>query len=98
MNYDAIVIGGGPSGSTIALLLAQAGWSVAIVEKKIFPRRKVCGEFISATSLPLLHRLGVADFYINHAGPEIQRVGLFAGETILISNMPSVNSLSEKWG
>ena len=55
--FDAIIIGAGPAGATLACLLSQAGWSVAIVEKKNFPRRKVCGEFISATSLPLLQKI-----------------------------------------
>ena len=59
-SFDAIVIGGGPAGSTAALLLARAGWSVALVERMAFPRRKVCGEFLSATNLPLLAELGVA--------------------------------------
>src|SRR6202158_4603312 len=91
MIFDALIIGGGPAGATAALLLANAGWSVAIVEKKIFPRRKVCGEFISATSLPLLHKLGIADFYLTHGGPEVRRVGLFAADTILASAMPPAN-------
>src|SRR5437763_17214352 len=83
MRYDAIVIGAGPAGSTAALLLARAGWSIAIVEKSSFPRRKVCGEFISATSMPLLHELGVLDDFLHQAGPEVQRVGLFAKDTTL---------------
>ena len=53
-DYDAIVVGGGPSGATAAALLAKAGWRVAVVEKAPFPRRKVCGEFISETTWPLL--------------------------------------------
>ena len=44
--YDAIIVGGGPSGATSAILLAKAGWRVAVVERAQFPRRKVCGEFI----------------------------------------------------
>ena len=52
--FDAIVLGGGPGGATAGLLLARAGWSVAVIEKALFPRRKVCGEYISATNLPLL--------------------------------------------
>ena len=69
MIYDALVIGGGPAGGTSALLLARAGWSVAVVEKAEFPRRKVCGEFISATTLPLLDELGLADAFLKSAGP-----------------------------
>ena len=56
--YDAAIVGAGPAGSTAARLLARAGWSVLLVEKAMFPRRKVCGEFISATSTPLLLDFG----------------------------------------
>src|SRR5438093_25151 len=76
--YDALVIGGGPAGATTALLLARAGWSVALVERSPFPRRKVCGEFLSATNLPLLRHLGVGDAFRDLAGPEVRRVVLFA--------------------
>src|SRR5437016_2497832 len=57
--FDAVVIGGGPAGATAALLLAEAGWAVALIEQKQFPRRKVCGEYLSATNWPLLTRLGI---------------------------------------
>ncbi|MDP3135729.1 MAG: FAD-dependent oxidoreductase, partial [Burkholderiaceae bacterium] len=40
--FDAIVVGAGLAGSTVATLLARAGWSVALIEKQRFPRRKVC--------------------------------------------------------
>jgi len=96
MTYDAIVIGAGPAGATAALMLAQAGWRVAIVEKAVFPRRKVCGEFISATSLPLLHALGIGESFLAQAGPEVRRVGLFAGEVTVTAPMPSGSAAP--WG
>ena len=67
--YDAIIVGGGPAGATSAVLLAEAGWRVAVVEKAPFPRRKVCGEFISETTWPLLQQLGVAGPLLKSRAP-----------------------------
>jgi flavin-dependent dehydrogenase len=83
MRYDAVIIGAGPAGSSAARLLAQAGWNVALVEKTEFPRRKVCGEFISATTMPVLKACGVAASFIAAAGPQVTRVGAYAGNSML---------------
>ena len=83
--FDAVVVGAGPGGSAAARLLAQAGWKIALVEKSTFPRRKVCGEFISATSLPVLEACGIAGEFLAAAGPPVTRVGLYAGATMLAS-------------
>ena len=85
---DALVLGAGPAGSTAAILLAKAGWNVAIVEKAHFPRRKVCGEYLSGAAWPLLEELGVASRIASIAGPEVHRVGLFADRETLAAPMP----------
>ncbi|MFC3322997.1 NAD(P)/FAD-dependent oxidoreductase [Mesorhizobium cantuariense] len=87
-THDAIVIGAGPAGASAALTLARHGWSVAIVEKSAFPRRKVCGEYISASNLALLDRLEIGDAWRLDAGPEIRCVGFFSGETRVEAPMP----------
>jgi menaquinone-9 beta-reductase len=88
LDVDAIVIGGGPAGATTALLLARANWSVAVVEKAAFPRKKVCGEYMSATNQPLWRELGIEEEIMAGAGPEISEVGLFASEYILTAKLP----------
>jgi flavin-dependent dehydrogenase len=98
MIYDALIVGSGPAGATTALLLAEAGWSVAIVEKQEFPRRKVCGEFISATSLPLLQKLGLADLYLQQGGAPVRRVGIFAADAMITSAMPAAQHELTQWG
>jgi flavin-dependent dehydrogenase len=55
--YDLIVIGGGPGGSSAAITASRAGAQVLLLERGTFPRHKVCGEFVSAESLDLLHGL-----------------------------------------
>jgi geranylgeranyl reductase family protein len=43
MNYDVIVVGAGPAGSTAAKNLAEKGIKVILLDKAIFPRDKPCG-------------------------------------------------------
>jgi 2-polyprenyl-6-methoxyphenol hydroxylase-like FAD-dependent oxidoreductase len=93
---DALVIGAGPSGSTAARLLAAEGWSVALVEKAAFPRRKLCGEFVSATNAAVFS----PDLYTliaKEAGPEIRRVGVFSGPNRLMADMPAPTE-GARWG
>ncbi|MHB8380160.1 MAG: geranylgeranyl reductase family protein [Acidimicrobiales bacterium] len=57
--YDVVIVGGGPSGSACAYWLAQAGWSVCLVEKKHFPREKTCGDGLTPRSVYQLSAMGL---------------------------------------
>ncbi|WP_152044751.1 NAD(P)/FAD-dependent oxidoreductase [Aureimonas psammosilenae] len=87
-DFDAVVIGAGPAGSTVAAGLARAGWRVALLERSAFPRSKVCGEFMSATSAAVLDRIGVGEAWRAEAGPPVRRLGLYRGETIVEAPAP----------
>ena len=52
--YDAIVVGLGPGGSTVARRLAANGYRVLGLDKEQFPRYKPCGGGLSARILPHL--------------------------------------------
>jgi len=60
-EYDVIIAGGGPAGSSAAIHLAQQRHRVLLVEQKQFPRPKLCGEFISPECFDHFRNLGVAD-------------------------------------
>jgi flavin-dependent dehydrogenase len=83
MWFDAAVIGSGPAGAAVARLLAQAGWSVALIERAGFPRRKVCGEFVSAASQPVLEACGVGAEFRARAGPPVRVLAAYSGDTLV---------------
>src|SRR5580765_4250157 len=60
-NYDVIIAGGGPAGSSAAIHLAKSGARVLLAEQKRFPRPKLCGEFISPECATHFQRLGVTE-------------------------------------
>ncbi len=58
MPYDALVIGGGPGGSTVATLLARAGKRVLALEKEHFPRFHI-GESLLPYNRRIFEEMGV---------------------------------------
>ena len=81
-QYDCVVMGGGPAGSTVATLVAEAGFKVLLVERESMPRMHI-GESLMPETYWVFQRLGVLDKlkassypkkvgvqFVNHTGKE----------------------------
>jgi len=81
---DALIVGGGPAGSTCARVLRLAGWDVIVADRARFPRDKVCGGWLTP---PVFARLGLEPGEYRAAGLTLQEIsgfktGLIGGRVI----------------
>ncbi|MEW6648083.1 MAG: FAD-dependent oxidoreductase [Pseudomonadota bacterium] len=81
---DAVIVGGGPAGSTLAWRLAAQGRHVVVLDKKTFPRDKVCAGWITPAVVEML-QLDLADYGQGRTLQPIHRfrTGLIGGEEVL---------------
>jgi flavin-dependent dehydrogenase len=70
-RFDAIVVGGGPAGSSAALGLGAAGASVCVVDRAAFPRDKTCAGWITP---PVWDALGAAPGEYAESGRTLQPI------------------------
>jgi flavin-dependent dehydrogenase len=77
-NYDALVVGGGPAGTSAAIHLGLRGARVLLAEQKKFPRAKLCGEFISPECLDHFARLGVSDCMLTAGGAALTQTVFYS--------------------
>ncbi len=79
-NYDTIVIGGGPAGSTAATLIAQQGYNVLLLERDVEPTFKIGESLIPATywtfkRLGMLEKLRASHFPLKFSVQFFTRTG-----------------------
>jgi len=58
-DADVVVVGAGPAGAAVSILLAEHGLAVITLDRAGFPRDKICGEYLSPEAGRVLDRLGV---------------------------------------
>ena len=60
-SYDVVIVGAGPSGSTAAYFLANAGHHVLLLDKATFPREKTCGDGLTPRAIGVLEELDLLE-------------------------------------
>ncbi len=85
--YDAVVLGAGIAGSSMAKQLADQGWDTLLVDRRRFPRHKVCGEFLSPEFQGMLSEIGLLETVESLQPAHMDRASLIlsTGETL---NLP----------
>ncbi len=58
-EYDLLIVGGGPAGASAAYWGAKQGMSVAVLEKKSFPRDKTCGDGLTPRAIRQLDEMEI---------------------------------------
>lgn len=87
--WDVIVIGAGPAGASVAAQVAAAGRSVLLVERKAFPRQKVCGGCLNSQSVALLARRGLDVALRAQGARPITTLHLCSGHQRAVVPLPS---------
>ncbi|UUU28309.1 tryptophan 7-halogenase [Streptomyces sp. DSM 40750] len=75
-EFDAIVVGGGPAGSTVASAVALRGHRVLLLDQQTFPRYQIGESLLPSTVHGLCRILGVED-EVARAGFKVKRGGTF---------------------
>jgi len=78
MESDVIVIGAGPGGSASAISFMRRGFGVTILEKKVMPRRKVCGEMLAPLGVKELSKLGVLGKIEGAGANKVRRIVFYS--------------------
>jgi 2-polyprenyl-6-methoxyphenol hydroxylase-like FAD-dependent oxidoreductase len=84
---DVCVVGGGPAGLMLAVLLLREGLSVTVLEKHADFLRDFRGDTIHASTLNLMDELGWGDEFLRLPHQKIHRLsGVFGGETYTVAD------------
>ena len=87
---DVVVVGAGPAGAATAILLAEAGHEVVLLDRARFPRDKICGEYLSPEGSRILDRLGVLKSVEAAGARPLRGMRIHAPDgTVLVGDYPT---------
>jgi 2-polyprenyl-6-methoxyphenol hydroxylase-like FAD-dependent oxidoreductase len=81
------IVGGGPAGMMLGLLLARAGISVVVLEKHADFLRDFRGDTVHPSTLEIFHELGVLDAFLQRPHSELREIrGMIGDEQVTIAD------------
>jgi 2-polyprenyl-6-methoxyphenol hydroxylase-like FAD-dependent oxidoreductase len=91
LHARAAIVGGGPAGMMLGLLLARAGIDVVVLEKHADFLRDFRGDTIHPSTLELLHELGMLDEFLKRPHQQARRIrGVIGEEEFLVGDFSRV--------
>jgi len=92
-DFDVAIVGAGPAGSLSAHLLAQAGYSVIVLEAAEEIPEKVCGEYLAPSGTDLMTRLGL-EALLSENFPKLSGMKLvFPAGREVVTTFPAKNGI-----
>ena len=90
------IVGGGLAGLSLGVALAREGVPVRVREASVYPRHRVCGEFLNGVTWETLERLGIADLFDDALRHELTR--WWVGEEMILESQLSRPALGmSRW-
>jgi flavin-dependent dehydrogenase len=80
MEKALVIAGGGLAGLACGIRLAERGWQVTVHERRRYPLKKVCGEFLSPQGWRRVQALG-AEAFLDRPPRELKRARFYSGDT-----------------
>ena len=84
LETNVCIVGGGPGGAMLAMLLARAGVDVVLVEKSASNKRHFRGESISPDSVALLEELNIMPYIEKHGYLQTKQMHVYENNKRLL--------------
>ncbi len=94
LDCDVIIAGAGPAGAAAAAHLGAAGLKVMLIDRQVFPRDKVCGDFVGPVALLELRSLGITELAEYRRSNVIHEAALYLdGRHLITHPIPRINGM-----